>query len=106
MGMSEIAREVRQRNHALAIGALVRLPRTMDDLEEEEQANTAEIDMLCSRRIRTWSALGDAESSQVRGDLRYDQDRIAEALNTVFAAKRQLHLARELMTTVGSRRYW
>ena len=103
MKTRDINREIKQRNHALAIGALVRPPRTMEELVQEEGANTAEIDMLCSRRARTWSALAKAEAPQVRGDLRYDQARIAEGLDIAFAAKRKLRLARELMTTGGSR---
>lgn len=98
MDTRDLNREIRQRSHALAIGALVRPPRTMEELVQEESANTSEIDMLSSRRHLAWSAILHEESTQVRADIRYDKARIREGLDTAFAAKRKLHLVRELMT--------
>lgn len=96
----EIGREVRQKQRALAIGALVRPPASMAELVAEEDANTAEIDMLSERRVKLWRTLASGDITEVlRSDLRYEARRIAEGLFEAFAAKRKLALARELMGT-------
>jgi hypothetical protein len=92
----EMNREIRQRERALATGAMIRPPRDECELLIEERANEAEIDMLTERRQKLWRLLGDGVGDSERWRLGFDVDSATRGLALAYAAKRRLAVARDL----------